>query len=89
MHWVQYGLRRSHFVFRFRHVKQSSVAPVTGALLLLFLGTVGWVGSWVVGSWIWVVELDIVVEIVMKDIVGTCQWNRVHATIKMDNKDKW
>jgi putative effector of murein hydrolase LrgA (UPF0299 family) len=26
-------------VLRFRHAKQSSVAPVAGALLLLFLGT--------------------------------------------------
>ncbi len=38
-HCVQYGLLRSHLVLRFRHVKQSSAAPVAGALLRLFRGT--------------------------------------------------
>lgn len=37
-HWLQYGRRRSHGVWRLRHVKQSSAAPVAAALLLLFLG---------------------------------------------------
>lgn len=37
-HCPQYGRLRSHFTERFLHEKQSSVAPVAGALLLLFLG---------------------------------------------------
>ena len=37
-HCPQYGRRRSHFIPRFLHAKQSSVAPVAGALLLRFLG---------------------------------------------------
>ena len=37
-HCPQYGRRRSHFIWRFLHAKQSSVAPVAGALLLRFLG---------------------------------------------------
>jgi hypothetical protein len=37
-HCPQYGRRRSHFIWRFLHVKQSSVAPVAGARLLRFLG---------------------------------------------------
>lgn len=38
MHCPQYGRLRSHFTERFLQEKQSSVAPVAGALLLLFLG---------------------------------------------------
>ena len=37
-HCPQYGRLRSHFTERFLQEKQSSVAPVAGALLLLFLG---------------------------------------------------
>lgn len=37
-HCPQYGRLRSHFIERFLQEKQSSVAPVAGALLLLFLG---------------------------------------------------
>lgn len=38
MHCPQYGRFRSHLTERFLHAKQSSVAPVAGALLLRFLG---------------------------------------------------
>jgi hypothetical protein len=38
-HCEQYGLRRSHFIFFFRQVKQSSAAPVAGALRRLLRGT--------------------------------------------------
>jgi hypothetical protein len=38
MHCPQYGRRRSHLTPRFLHAKQSSLAPVAGALLLRFLG---------------------------------------------------
>ena len=37
-HCPQYGRFRSHLTERFLQEKQSSVAPVAGALLLLFLG---------------------------------------------------
>jgi hypothetical protein len=37
-HCPQYGRLRSHLTERFLQEKQSSVAPVAGALLLLFLG---------------------------------------------------
>jgi hypothetical protein len=37
-HCPQYGRLRSHLIERFLQEKQSSVAPVAGALLLLFLG---------------------------------------------------
>lgn len=41
-HCEQYGRRRSHLVFFLIHVKQSSEAPLAGALLRLFrCGTVG------------------------------------------------
>lgn len=38
MHWPQYGRLRSHLTWRFLQAKQSSLAPVAGALLLRFLG---------------------------------------------------
>lgn len=37
-HCEQYGRRRSHVVFRFVQAKQSSEAPLAGALLRRFLG---------------------------------------------------
>lgn len=37
-HGEQYGLRLSHLTLRLWHAKQSSAAPLAGALLLLFLG---------------------------------------------------
>jgi len=39
-HCVQYGLRRSHFDFLSKHAKQSSAAPVAGALLRRLRGAV-------------------------------------------------
>lgn len=41
IHCVQYGLLLSHLTLRLRQVKQSSVAPVTGARRRRFLGIVG------------------------------------------------
>ena len=40
-HCVQYGLLLSHFVWRSWQAKQSSAAPVVGALLRRFRGEVG------------------------------------------------
>ncbi len=37
---MQYGLRRSHLVFRSKQAKQSSAAPVAGALLRRLRGPV-------------------------------------------------
>ena len=61
MHCPQYGRRRSHFIWRFLHAKQSSLAPVAGALLLRFLGAavavlVVFSGFW--ASVAWVVDDD-------------------------------
>lgn len=44
-HCPQYGLFRSHFTWRLRHAKQSSVAPVAAVLLLLLRGTAAAFGS--------------------------------------------
>lgn len=65
IHWPQYGLRRSHLAPRFLQAKQSSLAPVAGALLLRFLGAaavlvvvvVVFSGFW--ASWAWVALVDI------------------------------
>lgn len=35
-HWVQYGRRRSHGMFRLEQVKQSAEAPAAGALFVAF-----------------------------------------------------
>lgn len=74
MHWPQYGRRRSHFVCRFLHAKQSSAAPVAGALLLRFLGAAEAVlvvvmvvvsGFWASVAWVgWVVGDDMVLEVI-------------------------
>jgi hypothetical protein len=66
MHCPQYGRRRSHFTPRFLHAKQSSLAPVAGALLLRFLGAAAAllavvavaVGSGFWASTAWVVDDD-------------------------------
>jgi hypothetical protein len=73
IHWPQYGRRRSHFTPRFLHAKQSSLAPVAGALLLLFLGAAAALFvvalSVVFGSaWGWVVEDDIAVAAIFVNV---------------------
>lgn len=57
MHCPQYGRRRSHFIWRFLHAKQSSLAPVAGALLLRFRGAaeallVVFSGFWASAGWV-------------------------------------
>lgn len=57
MHCPQYGRRRSHFICLFLHAKQSSLAPVAGALLLLFLGAAAALlveasGFWASTAWV-------------------------------------
>lgn len=59
MHCPQYGRRRSHLICRFLHAKQSSLAPVAGALLLRFLGAAEALLVVVSGFWAstaWVVD---------------------------------
>lgn len=61
MHCPQYGRRRSHFTPRFLHAKQSSLAPVAGALLLRFLGAAEALLAVVSGFWAsvaWVADDD-------------------------------